>query len=327
MKNNSKITFTPRREAFLPILLATVCMFIAFLSLIIDRFIFHFGNELLSPAITQIITLLIPAYLYLLFTGANKPFCQHMSEIGMGRIKADSVFLIIFASMFVISTSLLLNIVFGGSYFANVFSLPGGFVAGENEYTVSYIYLIAVYALIPALCEEFVFRGVIYSELSKINKPFAAVLSSLISAFFVFNPGGLPAAILCGVTYCFILYTTNSLQACMIIHFVCNLFGLFMGTNIYKYFISAKSNALLIIILVMAWLISCSLFFAEGSKIYRKKAADIKNGLSTEKFPHVKPKTLVCDIGNAIAFKPTLTTSIVFAFFYIATVIIQYFIR
>jgi len=317
----------PRHEAFLPILLATVCMVIAFLSMIIDRFIFPYGNELLSPAIAQFIILLLPAYLCLLLTSPHRSFYQQMTDIGMGRIRADCVFLIIFASLFMISTSLLLNIVFGGVYSAaDGFSLLGGFVAGKNDYTVSYVYLVAVYALIPALCEEFVFRGLIYSELSRVNETFAAVLSSLISACFAFSLGGLPAAILCGVTYCFILHTTRSLQACMIVHFVCNLFGLFMGTNICRYFLSSQNNTLLIIILVLAWLVSCALFFAEVCKIYRKRAASIKNNASNETLPRVKPQTLSYDMAGAMIFKPTLIVSIVFVAFYIATMVIRYFL-
>ncbi len=326
MKKDQKTALTPRHEAFLPILLATVCMVIAFLSLIIDRFIFPFGKELLSPAIAQITILLLPAYLCLLFTSSHRSFYQQMTDIGMGRIRADCVFLIIFAAAFLISSSLLLNIVFGGIYSAaNGFSLPGGFIAGENEYTVSYPYLILVYAFIPAICEEFVFRGLIYSELSRVNEVFATVLSSLVSACFAFSLGGLPAALLCGVTYCFVLHTTRSLQACMIVHFVCNLFGLFLGTNIYKYFLSSQNNTLLVIILILAWLVSCSLFFAEICKLYRKRAADILKETAFETLPEVKPHKLVSEMGGAMIFKPTLIVSIVFLIFYVATMVIQYF--
>jgi membrane protease YdiL (CAAX protease family) len=315
----------PRHEAFLPILLSALCMLVALMSLIIDRFIFPFGSELLSPAIAQIVILLLPSYLYLLLTKPHKSLFNQMTDIGMGRIKADGVFLIIFATAFMISSSLLLNILFGGVYSAaEGFSILGGFIAGKNEYTVSYPYLIAVYAIIPALCEEFIFRGIIFSELARVNEPFAAVMSSIISACFAFTLGGIPAAILCGVTYCFVLHTTHSLQACMIIHFLFNLFGIFCGTNIYGYFLSSQNNTLLITVLIIAWLISCSLFFGELCKIYRKRSVYISKSEAKTSLPEVKPHKLLEEIRNAVLFKPTFIILLVFVAIYITTMIILF---
>ena len=325
--HNQNNMIEPKHEAFLPILLSTLCMLISLIALIIDRFIFSYGNEFLSPAIAQIIILLIPSYLYLLFTKPHKSFYKQLTDIGMGRIKAEAVFLIIFASAFMITSSLLLNILFGGVYSsANGFSILGGFVAGKNEYTVSYPYLIAVYALIPALCEELIFRGIIFSELARVNEPFAAVTSSLVSSFFAFTLGGITAALLCGITYCFILHTTRSLQACMIIHFLFNLFGIFVGTNVYGYFLSSQNNTLLVFVLILAWLISCTLFFGEVCKIYRKLAASISEADAKASLPEVKPQKLIKEIKCAILFKPTLIVCMVFLALYAANMIIGMFL-
>lgn len=325
-KSIGEIPSSPDGRAFLPILLVTVCMTVAFLAVIIDRFIYPFGKDLLSPIIAQLVAMLIPAYLCMLIICPEKKLSAQFKGVGIAKIGYEYVFFLIFTSLFLVSTALLLNIIFGGVYASSEgFTLLGAFTAGENEYTVNILYLITVYALIPAVVEELVFRGIVYSELCKISEGLACCVSSLLSALFAFTLGGLPAALFCALAYCFVRSTTGSLLSCMILHFVYNLYALFINTNVSKYFISSQNNALLIVIIIGAWLISTALFVSESSRVYRLKAERVAVGEESSGLPSFRAHDLLSQTKSAFVYTPTLVCAIVTLTLYIAITLIGFF--
>lgn len=315
-----------KKEAFLPILLATVCMSVALLAVIIDKFVYRFGGELLSPLLSQVIILLIPMYLCMLMIYPGKSPVYQLSQIGMARLRAEYIFFMIFTSLFLITTSLMLNIVFGGVYpISDGFTLLGTFTAGVGEYTVSYPYLIIVYALLPAIVEELLFRGLIYSLLQRVSESAAICISSLISATFAFSIGGFPAALFCALSYCFIRHTTRSLQACMIVHFVFNLYAIFAQTNLAKYFVSSQNLFLLVIVAITVWLICSALFFSESARVYRHKAERIKNGEEESELKKPDLKGILQELKAILSYRPTLVSTIILLTAFVAITIIGYF--
>ena len=327
MQKNAKPAVQERsdiaKNGFIPFLLAAICMLITLLATLIDKFIYNFGADMLSPALGQIIILLIPIYLCLLLLAPEKSMKDHLKAMGIGRLRAEYVFFIIFAAMFTVTGALLLNLLCGGVYSsAEGFTVLAAFTAGESEYAVNYPYLIIVYVLIPAILEEILLRGVILSRLTKIGVPVAIVFSSLISALFTFTLGGLPAAIFCALTLCFVLLTTRALQACMIVHLVYNLYALLIGTNVSAYYLSSQNNTLLILIVVGALLISASLFFTESARIYRDKAARIKEGKEKPTLPVFTFKKLWRDTVLLFSFRPTLICAVATAVLYTAIMVV-----
>lgn len=326
-KNQEKAPRTPivpRKEGFLPLLLATVCMAIALIAVIIDKFIYRFGGELLAPMLSQLIILLIPAYMFMLVVFPDGSMLSRLRSLGIAKLRAEYVFFMIFTALFMISTSLIMNIIFGGVYTASEgFTILGAFTAGVGEYTVSYPYLIIVYAAIPAIIEELVFRGLLYTTLSKVNEGMAVCLSSIISAAFTFTIGGFPAALFCSLAYCFVRHTTRSLQACMIVHFIFNLYTIFAQTNLSKYFLSSQNLLLLIIVISAAFLISAALFFSEASRVYRGIAKKIKDGEEVSGFTAPNFKKLLEDGKNVLLYRPTLICTIAFLTSFVAITLIR----
>ena len=325
-KTIEKIPASPDERAFLPILLVAVCISIAFLAVIIDRFIYSFGGDLLSPIIAQLVAMMIPAYLCMLLLCPEKKLSAQLKGVGMAKIGHEYVFFLIFSALFTVTTALLLDIVFGGVYSsAEGFTLLGTFTAGENEYTVNTLYLVAVYAVIPAIVEELVFRGIVYSELSKISEGLACSISSLSSALFAFSLGGLPAALFCALAYCFVKATTGSLLSCMILHLVYNLYALFVHTNISKYITSSQNVALLSVVVIGAWLISTALFVSEAARVYRIKAARVANGEEKSSIPKIKLRDLPAEAKSALVHTPTLVCAMITLCLFVTIVLIGYF--
>ncbi len=324
-------TFSPniasktRKEAFLPMLFVGICLLATLVALVIDKFIYRYGSDLLSPALSQIILLLIPFSLCLMLQTPDHKPSSRLKEIGVRGIEAKYVFLTIFTAFFMICISFVLNIIFGEVHIAaRGLSLLGIFTAGVNEFTISSPYLIAVYAIIPAIIEETVFRGILFRAFKDIDASFAIIISSLIYALFSFSLSGIPTALFCGLTYCFILHTTGSLLSCMIIHFVFNFYALFFETNLSQYFLASQNNTLLIIVTAIITLICCVLFFSEAARVYKAKVDRIKAKEERSDLPEFSIKATVESIKNAFSFRPTLICTAACTLLYIAAIIIIY---
>lgn len=88
-------------------------------------------------------------------------------------------------------------------------------------------------ALIPAIIEEIAFRGFILGGFCEYGTKFAVFISAI---FFAMSHTSLTAVIysfLCGIVLACLYLKTNSLIACISVHFLCNAlnitFGLFKG--------------------------------------------------------------------------------------------------
>ena len=314
------------KEGFLPLFLVTVCLFIALLTQIADTFIYPFGKELLSPMLSQLIILMIPLYLCLTVVFPQKTPVYMLRSLGCHKLRAEHVFFIIFSALFMISTSLIINLLCGGVYPAGEgFTLLGSFTAGAGEFTATYPYLVIVYAATPAFIEEILFRGFVYKGFTERGEFVAIAVSTVISAMFAFSIAGLPAALFCGLIYCLVRHVTKTLWSCMIVHFVFNVYALFLQTNVSKYFLSAQNRLLLIAVVIAAWLICSVLFFTETARIFKKRADEIKRGEATSSLPDFSIKRLSKNLKEIFSYRPVMICAIVSGVFFVAITAIGYF--
>ena len=80
-------------------------------------------------------------------------------------------------------------------------------------------------ALIPALVEEFIFRGVVMQSLRRFGDGFAIVMSSVVFALMHGNLVQAPFALVVGLTIGYLVIITGSMWVGLIIHFLNNLFA------------------------------------------------------------------------------------------------------
>lgn len=319
---------TPITEPALPLLLSTVCFAICLITLIIDKLISSVGKEPLAPVILQLVALAIPAYLTIMLTSQEKSAVRQMRGIGFCALRAEYIFFTLFSALFAASASLLLNLVFGGVYdMSQGITLLGTFTAGENEYSVSVPYLVLTYALIPAICEEFLFRGVIFSHLERVSFPFAALVTTVLYAMFGFTLGGIIPLLFTGLVSVFVLYTTGTLWACVIMHLLFNLYRLFLESNISAYFLSSQNNILLVVTVLSVFFLSAIFFFSESARIYRSRAEKIAENRQKSASKLAKIRSVKKELRSTFAYKPSLVFSIICLAIFVATVIINYILQ
>ncbi len=317
----------PCSDAALPLLLCTVAFAVCFVTLIINKFVYPIGKELLSPVLLQLIALLIPSYLAIMLRAQDKGTLTEMRGIGFVALRAEYIFFVLFASLFAVCASLALTLMLGGAYDASRgLMLLGSFTAGENEYSVSLPYLVLTYAIIPAIAEEFFFRGVVFSRLEEISLPFAAAASTLLYALYGFSVGGLIPSLFVGILSLFVLYTARSLWACMLLHFLFNIYRLFLEANISAYFLSSQNNILLIITVALALCISALLFFSECARIFRLRSERVRLGEEKSENKLFVKTEIYESIRSVMAHRPSLVFSAICALLFAATVVINYII-
>ena len=315
----------PLADPSLPLLMCVIALAISLLALITDRFIHPFAGELLSPVIMQLITLLVPSYIVMLLLYPKKKPLEVFSALGFGKIRAKNVFFVIFTALFTSCASLTLTLLLGGAFDASEgMTLLGTFTAGKNEFTYSYPYLLFTYVLLPAILEEIFFRGVVFKPLERIGFVYAAICSSVLCAVFSMSLGGFIPTLFFGLMMAFVMYTTKSLFSCIAVHLLFNTYRLFLESNVSEYYLSGANNLLLLMSVAFALLVSALLFASECIRIYRKKAAAVKEGKARGSNLSIGFKKLRDDLRSTFAYTPSIALASVCAALFLAAVIINF---
>ena len=270
-KNNAKakkerVENGERRIVLHPTVLVLATYILLLLSKIIDVTLINRDNEYLSVVVLQMMIFLIPAALWCRFSGE-----RYIRSLRVAPIKADSVAVIISAAAVMISGGVLISMLFGGlESLSQNFSLYNTFISKDDGTAPSRLYLVLAYAVLPALCEEFVYRGILCHEYEKGGVMRAVLISSLFFSLLHFNLQNFPVYFFAGVILALTLYATRSVFGAIIAHFLYNLFGLFGQPYINTFYNITSSTKLFIFIIVMLFLVSGIVFCAEASRLYKR---------------------------------------------------------
>ncbi|MBQ5347067.1 MAG: CPBP family intramembrane metalloprotease [Ruminococcus sp.] len=131
------------------------------------------------------------------------------------------------AATVTISLALALLANFFADLFVGGISLFGIKNYAEMDFTtnnpVEIILNIIAISIIPALSEEFAFRGIILSKLRKYGNGFAVFISALLFGFLHGNIVQIPFAFIVGLGLAFVTIKTSSIVPAIITHFLNNL--------------------------------------------------------------------------------------------------------
>ncbi len=83
--------------------------------------------------------------------------------------------------------------------------------------------------VIPAVCEELIFRGIIFSGFKNLSLKKACVMGGLIFAIAHFDPQQLLYTFAVGVLFCYIVYRTKSIFPTIVSHFSLNFSQLMLS--------------------------------------------------------------------------------------------------
>lgn len=110
------------------------------------------------------------------------------------------------------------------------------------NYFISLISLV----LLPAVCEELLFRGLIFKGLKPYGKTFSIVVSALMFSIFHMSIEQAVYPFVMGLLFGVIMYNENNILYCIVVHFISNFttltlsyFGISLFTNHWSYYLIA----------------------------------------------------------------------------------------
>jgi len=296
-----------------PILLAGVFLLTAVFSLIPAEAIGLDENPYLSAIILQLVIFAIPALIFCSLRGGG----EYTSNLRVRFPKPSTVLLMVCA--------LVMMICGGGviDYFMSVLSPSQMAESSAAEYAAfamnsglfNGLYLVLAFAILPAVTEEFLFRGIVLHEYSTRNIACSVIISALGFAMCHFSLVRLPSYFFCGVVLAAVTYATRSIIASMIVHAAYNVVVLFFEEYILH--IAQKNNIsgiLLVIVMAFLTLAAAALASFEASALYRVYSEE---NYTSDHVPKKKTK-FFASLAEAV-FSPSF---LVLAVIYIIMVIV-----
>ena len=267
---------TPKQQDFLrgkfavsnaATILVLVIYALLLLSRLIDSAFLSRESEYLSIILLQLMIFPIPAYLYIRL----KPR-EFVKSLRLGSLRLSHLFLLLSASLALICGCTLLGMLCGMMSAQPSFTLYDTFASVNDGSVGATIRLVLAYGLLPAFCEELVFRGIICAEHEKHGILYASVVSALFFAFLHFDLTALPVYLFAGMLLSLVMYVTRSAIAAMIVHLCYNLFGIFVQAGLSGYCQSTGSVGLLVVLLIAVLILSAAFFCGEVARILRRRA-------------------------------------------------------
>ena len=164
------------------------------------------------------------------------------------------------------------------------------------------VYVIFSFCIIPAISEEFFFRGILLSEYTESNSTAAFFLTSIAFAASHFDLYQFPAYLYSGFILAFSLRITRNLIAPILLHTASNLFNIFILPYLWQVTLAPLGILFSIFILAGLLLIITLVIMREAEQIYTEYATDPRR----EKDKFSPPDTFLSTVGHSALAPPYL---------------------
>ncbi|MBO7253956.1 MAG: CPBP family intramembrane metalloprotease, partial [Clostridia bacterium] len=241
-----------------PLLMLSVMLLLWGSEFYVKRAVSADENVFLSLCIVQIIAFFAPSLLYYQIKHRKLSTSLLVSPLKMSH----GVF-IVFASLLFFTGQILLK--YFMFKFFGITTESSTIQLGEN---VPVIQPILAFCVVPAVCEEFFFRGIILSEYRSHGLFKAVIISSVFFAFSHFSFTGFPIYLFAGIMFAVLTAVSRSVFPGMILHFANNLLDLYAGDFLNELSWLDSDMYFFRFVLVLLFLISLWRVFSRMQHIY-----------------------------------------------------------
>ena len=255
-----------------PLLIMAVFLLTAVFNFLPAESIGAESDPYLAAVIIQLVIFALPSLLFCTLRGSD-----YVQNLRLRLPRPSSVILMLCSVVLLccggsaidyVMTAVFPNLADGSTMASYAgFAMNSGFFDG--------LYLVVAFAVLPAVTEEFLFRGIILSEYGSIGTVCAVILSSAMFSMCHFSFLHLPSYLFCGIVLACLTYATRSIVAPMIVHTLYNAVVLFFGDYVVR--LAEKNNIsgiLFVIVAAVLALASGAMAAFEASAIYRGYAED-----------------------------------------------------
>lgn len=185
--------------------------------------------EPITSSLNSIVSLFIVGTIYCKLSSSDMSMLVPVS-----RVNAGLLWCLVHITLTVsFISSYMTDIVLNNLSFIGITSKP----FPESDYSGGFPVLLQIIsvAVVPALVEEFLFRGIILHKLLPYGTSFAIIVSTSLFALLHGNIVQIPFAFIGGLAMAFSVVKTNSLLPSIISHFIINLFSVALdAANYYE---------------------------------------------------------------------------------------------
>jgi len=165
-------------------------------------------------------------FLELLLIGGPPLVYMIFSKMDIGevarfnRLRPTEIILVIGMAIFGFFVTIIINLLW--YWVASHWGSPAGQELPAIENGLQFLVAVLVIGLVPALVEEFLFRGLILRGYEKFGSKIAIVVTGILFGMLHLQLMSIPSIILIGVVMSYVVYRTNSILAGIIYHFLHN---------------------------------------------------------------------------------------------------------
>lgn len=259
-------------------------------------------NICLAVIVIQLLVLVVPAAFYIKLKGEGFVSRMNLRLFGPQKILATVIaaFTAIFGDM------LLKLVLYNIGLIKGTYSVYAYYLNGTSP---GVLYALVTFAVVPAICEELLFRSVLCAEYDSGGILTAAVASSLLYAMFGMNWGYFPIYFFIGIIFTHIMYLTRSVFASMVCHFIYCIYELVLGETVQTIITKPQSTGFLFFVMAGGFLLCLLMLMGESSNIYYGYALDERISSSPVKPGGFSARALV----KAILAPPFLIAVLLFA--------------
>lgn len=222
-----------RKKAVLPHIAAPLLVLFVLVAMHLSRYLLtgaaSGGELLLSISVIQVVVLALPCMLYYLLRGRKLASPMPISPIGLRHIT-----LIVFAALVFVSGSLLIR--FGYQALASRSVDAAGFFDGlySGEEEPSLAGMLLSFVIIPAVCEELLFRGVLFAEYRSLGEVNAILISAVCFAMLHFSLSNFPVYLFAGILLGVVTAVSRSVIPAVLLHLLSNTLNVFTSDRFLR---------------------------------------------------------------------------------------------
>ena len=264
---------SPKAKWNSPQITAPLLMFFVVAAMHLSRYILgrsEGANPFLSISLIQILVLIFPCMIYYLLK--KRSFA---TPLMIGAVRLRHIPLMLASVPVYVFGILLLKYVYLLLSFEPV-AMYGFFdeISGRTGPDASLLGVIISLVVIPAVCEEFLFRGVLLAEYNGLGEANAVVMSSVCFAILHFSVQNFPAYLLVGLLLGILTVVSRSLIPGMVLHLVSNALNLFVSDSFLRITMQKNGRFFVGFILIVLFAASLALFLYLIEYQYIKMGSD-----------------------------------------------------
>lgn len=235
-------------------------------------------NICLAIIVLQFLILVVPSAFYSKIRGDG--FIKKMRLAPIGIEKLLLTFLAAF--VLILGDTLLKLGLYNIGFIKTEYSLYYYYLDGTSP---GVLYSLIAFAVVPAVCEEIVFRSLLCAEYESSGTVTAVIASSLLYAMFGMNFGYFPVYFFAGLMLALVMYITRSVFASMLCHMCYSVFELAAGETVRTIITKPQSTGFLIFAVAGTFLLALAALFGEAERTYYGYALSGKRAEYADKCP------------------------------------------